>query len=226
MRSHFGGLPNQRLQLTAAAFSRSGGQRLPGAPQLNFVVRAPECEFAILEWEEFMRSCFYLALVGALSFSCPACEKRDGSPPKTDGGSLKTDAGSPKTDGASPKTDAELILGKWQAISGEGKGKMMSPDKVNETKMIITSNSWTFPDPLGEDQFAYQLDSTKNPKEVTFTRKKKVGAGAFAFYDKMLGLYALDGDTLKLCIAAVFEKERPKTLDGKQNWFMVFKREK
>jgi uncharacterized protein (TIGR03067 family) len=60
----------------------------------------------------------------------------------------------------------------------------------------------------------YKLDPSKNPKEIDITEKGKT----------VLGIYAIDGDTLTICVN---ERFRPTELrDGPGCTFIVLKREK
>jgi uncharacterized protein (TIGR03067 family) len=114
--------------------------------------------------------------------------------------------------GERPKTDKELIQGTWEVISAlEGGRKTTEADGL---RIIITAGMLTVrpknaqgeKDTLG---LSYTLDPTQQPRAIDTSHELEPGK---PFID--LGVYSLDGDTLKLCLAAA-GKPRPTTLESK-----------
>jgi len=73
----------------------------------------------------------------------------------------------------------------------------------------------------------FEIDSSKKPKAIDMTITEAAKQGHI---DKTgLGIYALDGDTLKWCVNEPGETERPKEFSaasGTKLTLVTFKREK
>jgi uncharacterized protein (TIGR03067 family) len=101
------------------------------------------------------------------------------------------------------QSDHDLIQGKWKAGNN-----LKGLEFTAETVWMLSPN--------GErrEPATYKLDPSKNPKEIDITEKGKT----------VLGIYAIDGDTLTICVSESF---RPTELkDGPGCTFFVLKREK
>src|ERR1051325_11030002 len=93
-----------------------------------------------------------------------------------------------------PKGDADKIQGTWKVVSIEVRGKSLG-DKAKGLRIIITKDKLEFKDGDKSDgDFAYKLDSTKSPKWIDLGPVGKGGAR-----NDSKGIYALDGDELKIC---------------------------
>jgi len=148
------------------------------------------------------------------------------------------------------KSDNELILGMWRGVSVEMNGQkmpqtildMMKPtltitaEKVTSKAEgdgakeflsiavksgLLTKDAATVAEKGGEG--IYHLDSAKSPKTIDIVTLG--GARKTA-----LGIYTLDGDTLKLCLSIDPDKvaERPKefsTKEGEMRVIVTFKRQ-
>jgi uncharacterized protein (TIGR03067 family) len=125
-----------------------------------------------------------------------------------------------------PQEDRDAILGTWRAVSQEEQGQ--SKNDVEDHRLILSGGEFTI---KSGDQVLYKgkykLDPAKKPKaidmEITESAKEnhdgKTG----------LGIYALEGDTLKWCVNEPGEAERPKEFaapPGTKLMFVTFKREK
>jgi uncharacterized protein (TIGR03067 family) len=110
---------------------------------------------------------------------------------------------------AEDKKALEAIQGKWTILSVERDGKadakwtdgvrLMEGDKYTLTPKDGTPVSGTF-----------KLDPSKTPKTIDFV------PGAGQFKGKTLaGIYALEGDTLKICFATEEGKPRPTEFTSK-----------
>ena len=119
------------------------------------------------------------------------------------------------------RPDSKLILGTWRGVAAEVGGQPLPKEFIDTVKPTLTFTAdkavgkpeGTFPKPLLALATAqgllpkeaaavlekgvegvYRLDSTKSPKTIDITwlgEVKKAG----------LGIYQLDGDTLKLCLS-------------------------
>jgi uncharacterized protein (TIGR03067 family) len=117
------------------------------------------------------------------------------------------------------KKEMERLQGTWQLVSVETEGKAPSEDVIKTIRVVIAGNKHTVHvgDQVAAKEIPFTIDPTKTPKEVT----DKLPDGT-----EIKGIYELDGDTLKSCVAAP-GKERPTAFAGKGgNTLRVFKRVK
>ena len=127
----------------------------------------------------------------------------------------------PPEKAAAPKSDRELIVGTWKVVAEEVAGQPLPQEILDALKLTLTFTAdnvigrpeGQFPKPLVEALIAkgvlpkeaavalekgvegiYHLDPTKTPKTFDLTYLSPIRKTA-------LGIYALDGDTLKLCLS-------------------------
>jgi RNA polymerase sigma factor (sigma-70 family) len=101
-------------------------------------------------------------------------------------------------DGRRPEadTDAEKIQGTWLVVSAEQGGNEAPAEAIKDFTVVISADKIAFK-PKGENnQFSYKLDPKKNPKVIEIATPLDSPAKGKALH----GLYALDGDRLKLCL--------------------------
>ena len=125
-------------------------------------------------------------------------------------------------DDASAK-DKESLQGIWQFDSLDTDGPKPPPEEMKKMKLTIKDNKMSHPGAQGKTEEAtFELDATATPKTIDMTTTGGTEKG-----EKLQAIYSLDGDTLKLCIAAP-GKERPKEFKAvkERTVVMVFKREK
>src|SRR3954469_18575068 len=94
-----------------------------------------------------------------------------------------------------PRGDREAVLGTWACESAVVDGKPL-PDKVaKELRLTITAERYKT-ERAEEVLFdsTYRLDPPTDPKQIEMTATEGDAAGKPA-----LGIYAVDGDTLKMC---------------------------
>ena len=104
----------------------------------------------------------------------------------------------------------------------EGKWKMTRYERAGGEKALLKNNLATFAG--GKFTFAYgkglgvKLDATKSPKEIDL-----LNAGMNK-RETWKGIYELQGDTLKLCVATGSDQTRPKefTTKGADSATMYF----
>jgi uncharacterized protein (TIGR03067 family) len=117
-------------------------------------------------------------------------------------------------------TDDELakMKGTWTLTAGERGGKPAPPDKIQEFKIAIEGKKITITVSGKSHSGTFAIDPGKKPKHFDLTLDAKTG----------LGIYELDGDTLKLLYDEPL-KERPtemKTKEGTRQTLMILKRDK
>ena len=124
---------------------------------------------------------------------------------------------------AEDKKDAEKLQGEWMIVSFD-RGTIREPGDAEATKwkVVIKDDLMTINDGKRDEKVTIRLDSAKKPKEIDLTPQDK-GADA-----KVLGIYELNGDDLKICFTKAggarptkfaWDPDAGKTL-------IVFKRQK
>jgi uncharacterized protein (TIGR03067 family) len=116
------------------------------------------------------------------------------------------------------------LRGTWLVQRFEENGELVDREFIEgKLKLVFTADKfWTHVDDPDKDAVSYTLDPAHSPKRIDI-RYEKDGKPV-----TRPGIYALEGDTLKICYA---DKERPKEFatkkatDDRQKLF-VLKREK
>jgi uncharacterized protein (TIGR03067 family) len=114
-------------------------------------------------------------------------------------------------DSPAAKKDLAALQGEWSMVSGSADGQPM-PDNLRTQMKRICKGDETSVTMGGQAFFKAKitLDPTKNPKTIDYTMTEGVNKGK-----QQLGIYELDGDTLKSCFAAP-GVERPTDFTGKE----------
>lgn len=125
------------------------------------------------------------------------------------------------------KRELKAISGTWRPVSVETDGMKVSEDRLKETvqtrgedgKVVIRVG-----DKVVLEGTVKKVDATKSPKtidtEVTLGENKG---------KTVQGIYEVDGDTLRICVALPGKAERPTEFTAKagSNWSLaVYKRAK
>ena len=113
------------------------------------------------------------------------------------GASLAFSAPVPKE--LTKQTDEQAIVGTWKMVSHSLNGETLTPQQV---EWWLEVNGKAIMNP-GDTAIEYKLRTELSPKGLDW---QFVGAKPH------LGLYALDGDTLKVVITSGIGQERPKEL--------------
>jgi uncharacterized protein (TIGR03067 family) len=113
------------------------------------------------------------------------------------------------------------LEGTWQLASAEADGKRLPDEQAKQIRVVIQGGRHTvyFGDRAVAESVPFKIDPGKRPKQVEDTLKDG---------RKVRGIYGLDGDALRLCVAAP-DKERPTEFTGKAgsgSTLRVFKRVK
>jgi uncharacterized protein (TIGR03067 family) len=115
-------------------------------------------------------------------------------PPPADRGPNATEAS---------RADFEQLRGRWVVTACEADGKPLPQDKDKELKLVIGSDWLRYryvnkPDMDGPS-YRLELDATTDPKRWTMKDPAAEGGGKLKVSPDALGIYALDGDTLRVC---------------------------
>ena len=118
--------------------------------------------------------------------------------------------------GAEPPSDAvkkELarLEGEWAMVSGERDGQTLPEEYVKTgTRVAKDGVSTVTIAGMVVMKSKYTIDPTKKPKAVDFEATEGEAEGK-----KIRGIYELDGDTVKFCVAAP-DKDRPTEFTAKE----------
>lgn len=97
---------------------------------------------------------------------------------------------------ATTADDAKKLQGTWILVSGEENGRKLDVDEVRNSKMVIKGDEHDVR--VGVDTYVgtHKIDSSKTPKQIdnVDTDGKMKGK-------TLRGIYELEGDTLKVCLA-------------------------
>ena len=122
------------------------------------------------------------------------------------------------------KKEMSLLEGDWSMMSGQANGQDMPKEFVSTGKRVAKDGEVTIK--FGGQVFfkaKFTIDATKKPKTIDYVMTEGFTKG-----QKQLGIYEVDGDTVKFCFAAP-DKERPKDFtakEGSQQTLSVWKRDK
>jgi len=117
------------------------------------------------------------------------------------------------------KAELGKLQGTWQLVSVETVGKAAPEDLIKTIRVVIAGSKHTVHvgDQVPAKDIPFTIDPSKKPKQTT----DKLPDGT-----EIKGIYELDGDTLKSCVAPP-GKDRPTKFEGKGgNTVRVFKRVK
>jgi uncharacterized protein (TIGR03067 family) len=128
--------------------------------------------------------------------------------------------------GAQNANEKEMaqLEGEWSMVSGEANGLSMPEATVKTGKRVAKDGETTIT--LGGQVYfkaKFSIDSTKKPKAIDYTMTEGPTKGK-----THLGIYELDGDTVKFCFAAP-GKDRPTDFtakEGSERTLSVWKRDK
>ena len=117
------------------------------------------------------------------------------------------------------KKDLDKLQGTWLQL----RPGTQSDEAKEAPHMTIKGNEYTYAGEMGQEKGTMTLDPSKDPKAIDI----KITEGEDK--DKtQLGIYEIDGDTFRLCVAQPGSKERPKAFEDSEgeSTLFAFKREK
>ncbi len=122
------------------------------------------------------------------------------------------------------KKEMALLEGEWSMVSGEANGMSLPKETVKSGKRVAKDGETTIT--ISEQVYfkaKFSIDPTKKPRAIDYTMTEGPTKGK-----THLGIYELDGDTVKFCFAAP-GKDRPPDFtakEGSEQTLSVWKREK
>ena len=122
------------------------------------------------------------------------------------------------------KKEMAQLEGEWSMVSGEANGVSLPKDTVKSGKRVAKDGETTITFG-GEVYFKakFSIDPAKKPKAIDYKMTEGPTKGK-----THLGIYEVDGDTVKFCFAAP-GKDRPTDFtakEGSQQTLSVWKRAK
>jgi uncharacterized protein (TIGR03067 family) len=121
------------------------------------------------------------------------------------------------------KKDLDSLQGVWQCVSIDFAKKDNPPeDFVKKVRLTFKGTTGTFTFPDRTEEFTIKLDAAKKPKAIDLAIQTGGEKGK-----TIPSIYALDGDSLKLCAPNKGGIERPTDFKaGEQVAIITFKRAK
>jgi uncharacterized protein (TIGR03067 family) len=122
------------------------------------------------------------------------------------------------------KKEMTLLEGEWSMVSGEASGQALPAETAKTGKRSAKDGGVAIT--FGERVYfkaKYTIDPTKKPKAIDYTMTEGTTKGK-----THLGIYELNGDTVKFCFAAP-DKDRPTEFTSKEGsgWTLsIWKRDK
>jgi RNA polymerase sigma factor (sigma-70 family) len=116
------------------------------------------------------------------------------------------------------KSDQENLRGTWAGVSGEAGGNTLPADAVKNYRLVFGDGKLTVKFAGEGKEGTFKLDPAAKPKTIDLTLDGGTG----------VGIYSLDGDTLKLCFTETGKEDRPTefaTKKGRWAVLLVFKRQ-
>jgi uncharacterized protein (TIGR03067 family) len=121
--------------------------------------------------------------------------------------------------------DQEALQGTWTLETLNQDGKAAPAEDLKRITFVFKDNTYAISMEGKElETGTFKLDSSKKPKTVDFEIKSGNDKGK-----KQPGIYELEGDTFKLCLAFPGGTDRPKELAAKADTktiYSVLKRKK
>lgn len=124
------------------------------------------------------------------------------------------------------KKELAKLKGNWTVTSYEREGRKLGEDEAKKIKFSFMDDKLTLTAGIGftgGKEGALKLDPTQKPKTIDLTPAD--GRNKDKIFE---GIYILDGDTLKMCLAAPGEKRPTEftTKAGSKSVLVVYQRDK
>jgi uncharacterized protein (TIGR03067 family) len=119
--------------------------------------------------------------------------------------------------------ESARLQGTWAVVATEYRGRGVSGEGLNSQKVVVDGDIIAFHDGGKSTKLRYKLHATREPRAIDFFPQEGKEKGP------ILGIYELDGDTLRLCWDQERDKGRPTdflTRPGSELNLWVLKRVK
>src|SRR5262245_24466021 len=126
---------------------------------------------------------------------------------------------------AGDKKERDKLQGTWKPVSYEVLGETLKGDKVKElvTEIVVRGDAFEWKIAGNDHGGSIKLDAARKPKHLDFVAEPAAGVK----FTTWTGIYEVDGDTLKLGLAAG-AGSRPKDFStkGVSTVVLILKRSK
>ncbi len=113
-------------------------------------------------------------------------------------------AAAPADKAAGPTDDHARLQGNWTAVSGEQDGQKLADDAVKGVRVTFDGDEVSFFPKQDKSRVTFRLESAGTPRGLTMTAQEGPDKGK-----SIPGIYELQGDRLKLCVALKPGTARP-----------------
>jgi uncharacterized protein (TIGR03067 family) len=119
------------------------------------------------------------------------------------------------------RKELKKLEGTWVPTSGKADGSVASPKELRKMKVVIARGKWVLHFEGKTAEANFKIDPMKKPKTIDLYPKAAKG-------QMVVGIYLLDGDTLKICLPEPStRKKRPKEFSGEKGQSLtIFERQK
>jgi len=125
-------------------------------------------------------------------------------------------------DDETSKKDLEPLQGVWKGQKAKSNGQEFTADEAAKLELTVEKDGGYVLKANGEVKGTLaKLDASKKPAAIDLTRSSD--------NKTLLGIYEIDGDTLKMAVGKPDGKDRPATFDSAPDSgvvYVLFKREK
>jgi uncharacterized protein (TIGR03067 family) len=97
---------------------------------------------------------------------------------------------------AAAKEDRANLQGSWAAVSGEQEGQPLPAEALKQVRVTFSGDDVTFYPKRDKARTAFKLDAATTPRGIVLTAQEGTDKGK-----SVSGIYDLQGDRLKLCLA-------------------------
>jgi uncharacterized protein (TIGR03067 family) len=124
---------------------------------------------------------------------------------------------------AGTKDDRATVQGSWAAVEGQAEGQPLDAEALKQIRVVFDGDEIAFHPKKDKSRVTFKLDPAATPRTITMTAQEGRDK------DKsMPGIYDLQGDRLKLCVAPVLGARPPAAFaapPGSGLLLLVLKRE-
>jgi uncharacterized protein (TIGR03067 family) len=114
------------------------------------------------------------------------------------------------------KSDKDKLQGKWKLTAATKAGQEIPAEFVDMISASIKADKLVLTFANKDIEITFKIDETKKPRQIDMSRDNK----------DMAGIYELNGDVLKICIAEGNERPKEFKADDAGMSLLVFKRDK
>ncbi len=110
------------------------------------------------------------------------------------------------------KKDQQRLQGTWEVVDWIVDGEALPKAEVKAMRVVFKGDSMTLSMPKGEAkrEYTFTLDPTQKPKAIDTSQR----LDEFKQQIATPGIYELEGNTLKLCLARPGGSRRPQEMES------------